>query len=79
MGVWTYNTVHTPSWNIHPRKFYASQQWTNEVLTGKAPTWRKLASCEGCSFFKDKGIKVVEVVTDANVQIASVMSMSIVI
>lgn len=47
MGVWTardtvHNTVHTPSWNIHPRKFYASQQWTNEVLTGKAPTWRSL-------------------------------------
>jgi len=63
MGVWiaqdtVHNTVHTPSWSIHPRKFYASQQWTNEVLTGKAPTWRKLASCEGCSFLKTKASKL---------------------
>lgn len=75
MGVCTardrvHNSDHAFSWNIHPRKYDASQQWKKEALTGKAPTWIKLAPCEGCSFKKkNKGIKVVqdvEVVTDVH-------------
>lgn len=40
----------------------------------KSTNLEKACFLRGMQFFKDKGIKVVEVVTDAHVQIASVMS-----
>lgn len=40
----------------------------------KSTNLEKACFMKGMQFFKDKGIKVVEVVTDAHVQIASVMS-----
>lgn len=64
---------------------YTSKKILCITTMDKRSTDRKSTNLEnacflrGMQFFKDKGIKVVEVVTDAHVQIASVMSMSIVI
>ena len=43
----------------------------------KSINLEKACFMKGMEFFKDKGITVVEVVTDAHVQIASVMSKTI--
>lgn len=78
IGVWTSrDTVHSTVHTHTSKKILCITTMDKRSTDRKSTNLEKACFLRGMQFFKDKGIKVVEVLIDAHVLIASVMSMII--